>query len=293
MVLDRHRTAVRAPRREGLNPRVHPYRNRRRLRRRRRRHGHGGQQPGGPRLQPRRAAAGHLRHPRCDDGQRRDGRPRCRLQGRDQGDEGRQGRPRRRGGGTRSVSPTPPAAVVEELVGFADTARREGLLALEEKVKAVEDDFLKRALEQVIDGSDAEAVEDTLHAEIDALKKRHAVGQKFWADAGAFAPTVGIIGTVVGLMHVMTEISHPEKLGPLIAGAFLATLWALLFANLFFLPISSHLKRKTALEVSRKELIIQGVLSIQAGASPRALGDRLKSSLAPKIRDGMGDKKAA
>jgi chemotaxis protein MotA len=186
-----------------------------------------------------------------------------------------------------------PAAVVEELVGFADTARREGLLALEEKVKGVEDDFLKRALEQVIDGSDPEAVEDTLHAEIDAMKKRHAVGQKFWADAGAFAPTVGIIGTVVGLMHVMTEISHPEKLGPLIAGAFLATLWALLFANLFFLPISNHLKRKTAIEVAHKELIIQGVLSIQAGASPRALGDRLKSSLAPKIRAGMGDKKAA
>jgi chemotaxis protein MotA len=188
---------------------------------------------------------------------------------------------------------TDPAAVVEELVGFADTARREGLLALEEKVKSVEDDFLKRALEQVIDGSDPEAVEDTLHAEIDAMKKRHAVAQKFWADAGAFAPTVGIIGTVVGLMHTMHELEHPEKLGPLIAGAFLATLWALLLANLFFLPISNHLKRKTAVEVAHKELIIQGVLSIQAGASPRALGDRLKSNLAPKVRAAMGDKKAA
>jgi chemotaxis protein MotA len=188
-----------------------------------------------------------------------------------------------------------PAAVVEELVGFADTARREGLLALEEKVKGVEDDFLKRALEQVIDGSDPEAVEDTLHAEIAAMKKRHTVAQKFWADAGAFAPTVGIIGTVLGLMHTMTEISHPDKLGPLIAGAFLATLWALLLANIFFLPISNHLKRATAVEVAHKELIIQGVLSIQAGASPRALGDRLKSSLAPKIREAVGgkDKKAA
>jgi chemotaxis protein MotA len=186
-----------------------------------------------------------------------------------------------------------PAAIVEELVGFADTARREGLLALEEKVKAVEDDFLKRALEQVIDGSDPEAVEDTLHAEVDAMKKRHAVGHKFWADAGAFAPTIGIIGTVLGLMHTMTELQHPEKLGPLIAGAFLATLWALLLANIFFLPFSNHLKRKTAVEVAQKEMIIHGVLSIQAGASPRALGERLKSSLAPKIRAGMGDKKAA
>jgi chemotaxis protein MotA len=193
-------------------------------------------------------------------------------------------------------SKTDPAAVVEELVGFADTARREGLLALEEKVKAVEDEFLKRALEQVIDGSDPEAVEDTLHAEVDALKKRHAVAQKFWGDAGAFAPTIGIIGTVIGLMHVMTELQHPEKLGPLIAGAFLATLWALLVTNVFFLPISNHLKRMTAVEVAYKELIIQGVLSIQAGASPRSLGDRLKSSLSPKVREGVGggkDKKAA
>ncbi|MDQ1636579.1 MAG: chemotaxis protein MotA [Frankiaceae bacterium] len=188
------------------------------------------------------------------------------------------------------------AAIVDELVGFADTARREGLLALEEKVKAVEDEFLKRALEQVIDGSDPEAVEDTLYAEVDAMKKRHAVAQKFWGDAGAYAPTIGIIGTVIGLMHVMTELQHPEKLGPLIAGAFLATLWALLFANLFFMPIAAHLKRKTADEVAQKELIIQGVLSIQSGASPRALGDRLKSSLAPKVREtvgGKGDKQAA
>jgi chemotaxis protein MotA len=193
-------------------------------------------------------------------------------------------------------SKTDPAAVVDELVSFADTARREGLLALEEKVKAVEDDFLKRALEQVIDGSDPEAVEDTLYAEVDAMKKRHAVGHKFWADAGAFAPTIGIIGTVIGLMHVMTELQHPEKLGPLISSAFLATLWALLVTNVFFLPISNHLKRKTASEVAYKELIIQGVLSIQSGASPRALGDRLKSSLAPKVREtvgGKGDKKAA
>lgn len=187
------------------------------------------------------------------------------------------------------------AQIVEELVGFADIARREGLLALEEKVKGVEDDFLKRALEQVIDGSDPEAVEDTLYAEVDALKKRHAVAQKFWADAGAFAPTIGIIGTVIGLMDVMKELQEPEKLGPLISAAFLATLWALLVTNIFFLPISNHLKRMTAVEVAYKELIIQGVLSIQAGASPRTLGDRLKSSLAPKIRDSVGgkDKKAA
>jgi chemotaxis protein MotA len=188
-----------------------------------------------------------------------------------------------------------PAGIVDELVSFADTARREGLLALEEKVKAVEDDFLKRALEQVIDGSDPEAVEDTLYAELDAMKKRHSVGQKFWNDCGGFAPTIGIIGTVIGLMHVMTQLEHPEKLGPLISGAFLATLWGVLTANVMWLPIANKLKRATAVEVAFKELIIQGVLSIQAGASPRALGDRLKSSLAPKIREAVGgkDQKAA
>ena len=173
------------------------------------------------------------------------------------------------------------AAVVEELVGFADTARREGLLALEEKVKGVEDEFLKRALEQVIDGSDPEAVEDTLHAEIDALKKRHTVAQKFWADAGAFAPTIGIIGTVIGLVQVLQRLEDPTVLGPLVAGAFVATLWGVLSANFFWLPMAAKIRRNSDLRAAQMSLLIEGVSEIVAGTNPRALRAKLRAKLPP------------
>jgi chemotaxis protein MotA len=185
------------------------------------------------------------------------------------------------------------AKTTEEIVGFADIARREGLLALEEKIKSVEEPFLKRGLELVIDGSDPEAVADTLWAEVGSLKERHKVAQKFWADMGGFSPTIGIIGTVIGLIHTMESLSNPSKLGPLIAGAFLATLWGVMMANVVYLPIGNKLKQATAAEVAHMELVIQGVLSIQSGASPRAVGDRLRSLLAPALREATAQKKSA
>jgi chemotaxis protein MotA len=186
------------------------------------------------------------------------------------------------------------AAIIEELVSFADTARREGLLALEEKVKAVEDPFLKRGLELVIDGSDPEAVEDTLFAELGGLRERHKVTQTFWTAMGGFSPTLGVIGTVAGLLHVLENLADPSKLGPLIAGAFIATLWGVMLANIIYLPVAGKLKRDSTAEVAYKELIIQGVLSIQAGSSPRSVGERLKSYLPPKQREAEAkDKKSA
>jgi chemotaxis protein MotA len=181
----------------------------------------------------------------------------------------------------------------EEIVGFADIARREGLLALEEKIKAVEEPFLKRGLELVVDGSDPEAVEDTLWAEVESMKTRHKFAAKFWADMGGFSPTIGIIGTVLGLIHTMENLSEPAKLGPLIASAFIATLWGVMMANCVYLPLSNKLKTASAAEVAHMELVIQGVLSIQAGASPRAVGDRLRSLVAPKLRENIGQKKTA
>jgi chemotaxis protein MotA len=110
---------------------------------------------------------------------------------------------------------------------------------------------------------------------------------------GGFSPTIGIIGTVIGLIHTMESLSSPEKLGPLIAGAFLATLWGVMMANVVYLPISNKLKQATAAEVAHMEIVIQGVLSIQSGASPRAVGDRLRSLLAPKLREAAAQKKSA
>ncbi len=182
------------------------------------------------------------------------------------------------------------AATVSELMRYADIARREGLLALEEKAKSVTDPFLKRGLELVIDGTDSEEVLEGMEAEIAALKERHKVAAKWFADAGGFAPTLGIIGTVLGLVHALEGLSDPGKLGHAISSAFIATLWGVMSANLMWLPLSNKLKRMTAVEVAHRELVVQGILAIQAGVSPRAVGERLKSHLAPVKRDQVDGK---
>jgi chemotaxis protein MotA len=198
----------------------------------------------------------------------------------------------------RAVLPGPKvdsAATVGELMAYADIARREGLLALEEKAKGVTDPFLKRGLELVVDGTDSEEVMAGLEQEIAALRERHKVAAKWFADAGGFAPTLGIIGTVLGLVHALEGLSDPAKLGHAISSAFIATLWGVMSANLMWLPLSNKLKRITAVEVAHRELVVQGILAIQAGVSPRAVGERLKSHLAPAARDHVGakDDKAA
>lgn len=175
---------------------------------------------------------------------------------------------------------------VESLVAFADVARKEGLLALEEKVKAVEDPFLKRGMQLVIDGSDADVVQESLAAEISGLKSRHSVAAKFFSDMGGFSPTLGIIGTVLGLIHTLQNLSDPGKLGPLIASAFLATLWGVMLANVVYLPLANKMKRATGAEVAHMQLITEGILAIQAGASPRVLGERLECTLPIAQRTG-------
>ena len=181
-------------------------------------------------------------------------------------------------------------ALVAELMQYADIARREGLLALEEKAKGVEDPFLKRGLELVIDGTDSDEVHESLEQEIAALRERHKVAAKWFADAGGFAPTLGIIGTVLGLVHALEGLADPSKLGHSISAAFIATLWGVMSANLMWLPLSNKLKRMSAVEVAQRELVVQGILAIQAGVSPRAVGERLKSHLPPGMREAATGK---
>ena len=169
--------------------------------------------------------------------------------------------------------------VVPVIVSLADKARKEGLLALEESLKDVEDPFLVKGLTMAVDGTDPEEMREILEGEV-AAKKAHAKQTaKFWADAGAYAPTIGIIGTVLGLIHVLENLSEPGKLGHLIAAAFVATLWGVMSANVLWLPIGSRLKRLSELEVSRMEIIIEGVLAIQAGSNPRIIAAKLNSLL--------------
>ena len=186
---------------------------------------------------------------------------------------------------------TPPTQLVDEVVKLAERARREGLLALEDAVKTVEHPFLKRGLQLAIDGTDPEELHDILHAEIAAKKKADKAGKKFFENMGGYAPTIGIIGTVMGLVHVLENLSQPDKLGHLIAGAFIATLWGVMTANVIFLPIGNRLGRCSQIEASRMEMVIEGVLAVQAGANPRAVQQRLTSLLPADERDA--EEKAA
>jgi chemotaxis protein MotA len=185
------------------------------------------------------------------------------------------------------------AAVVNELMGYADIARRDGLLALEEKAKAVEDPFLKRGLELVIDGTDSSEVAEVLDADIAAMKERHKVAAKFMGDCGAYAPAIGIVGCVLGLTLALGHMDNPAEMGHAIASAFIATLWGIGSANCFFIPLGMKMKRSSAVEVLHRQMIVEGILAIQAGISPRAVGEKLKSHLAPAVRESVGEKKAA
>ena len=185
------------------------------------------------------------------------------------------------------------AGAVNELMQYADIARRDGLLALEEKAKAVEDPFLKRGLELVIDGTDSDEVAEVLEADIAAMKERHKVAAKFHADCGAYAPAIGIVGCVLGLTLALGHMEDPAEMGHAIAAAFIATLWGIGMANIFFIPLGMKMKRASAVEVQHRQMIVEGILAIQAGVSPRAVGEKLKSHLAPAVRESVGEKKAA
>ena len=177
------------------------------------------------------------------------------------------------------------AAAVPTLVSLADKARREGLLALEDALNEIEDPFLLRGLTLAIDGTDPEEVRDILEAEVTAVKAATKQMAKFFNSAGAYAPTIGIIGTVMGLVHVLENLAQPEELGHLIAGAFIATLWGVMSANVFFLPIGARITRLGELEAAQMEIVIEGVASLQAGANPRVVQQRLSSLLPADQRE--------
>jgi chemotaxis protein MotA len=181
--------------------------------------------------------------------------------------------------------------LVESVVSLAQRARREGLLALEDAAKEITHPFLRRGLELAIDGTDPEELGEILHAEVDAKRKADRLGAKIFNDMGGYGPTVGIIGTVIGLVHVLQELSDPGKLGPLIAGAFVATLWGVMSANLIWFPVYHRLRRVSDLECDQMLLAVEGILAIQAGANPRLVAQRLKSLLPPesgKAKDAKG-----
>ncbi len=174
------------------------------------------------------------------------------------------------------------------LVSLAEQARREGLLALDAQIAEIDDEFTKKGLQLVVDGTDPELVRDILEAELDGMAARHHAGVLPFEKAGGFAPTIGIIGTVMGLVHVLQNLSAPATLGPSISSAFIATLMGVASANVIYLPVASRLKAMSSAEVELRTLTLEGILSVQAGDNPRVVADKLTSFVAPAER-GAGD----
>lgn len=196
-------------------------------------------------------------------------------------------------GRAMTSKPESPDQVVRTLVGFAERARRDGLLALEEAARAIEDPFMRKGIEMAVDGTDPEELRDILETEIQAKRNTDKVGINVFNKMGGYAPTLGIIGTVLGLIHVLENLSDPEKLGHLIAGAFVATLWGVLSANIIWLPIAAKLQRMSEIEAHHMELLLEGIMSIQAGANPRVIEQKLLSFLPEKERAGLSSEEAA
>jgi chemotaxis protein MotA len=182
---------------------------------------------------------------------------------------------------------------ITQMVGLAEKARREGLLALEDDIAQIDDPYVKKGLQLVVDGADSDMIRGVLDSEIAGMEKRHAANENCYRQAGGFAPTIGILGAVLGLIHVMENLSDPSKLGGGIATAFVATVYGVGAANIFFLPFASKLKRKLGLEKERKTLIAEGVLSIQEGVNPRVLEEKLRALTGEDGPPADADRKAA
>jgi chemotaxis protein MotA len=181
---------------------------------------------------------------------------------------------------------------LELLVSFAERARREGLLALDEEVGLLDDAFTRKGLQLVVDGTDPELVREILENEIDGMVARHQTAVAPFEKAGGFAPTMGILGTVMGLVHVLENLAAPATLGPAISGAFIATLYGVGSANVIFLPTANKLKSLSGEEIELRTMTLEGILSIQAGDNPRVVADKLLSFIPPGERvteDGAAD----
>ncbi len=170
-------------------------------------------------------------------------------------------------------------SIVTLIGSFSDKARREGILSLEAELSKIDDEFLKLGIQLIVDGTDPALVRDILETKISNIEERHHHGAKIFEDAGGFSPTIGIIGTVLGLISVLSNISNAAELAKSIALAFIATLYGVGFANIFWLPIANKLKAKSKKEILIKSIMLEGILSIEAGDNPRIAVQKLKAFL--------------
>ena len=177
------------------------------------------------------------------------------------------------------------AQMIQKIIDLSNVARKEGLLSLEEAAADLDDAFLKKGILLIVDGTDPELVRGIMETELASMDGRHKKNMGFWQDLGAMGPAWGMIGTLIGLVNMLQNLSDPSAIGPNMAVALLTTLYGSLLANWICTPVASKLKSNNDTEIMIKEIMVEGLLSIQAGENPRVIEEKLKSFLAPKDRE--------
>ena len=170
-------------------------------------------------------------------------------------------------------------AQIEQILKWSQLSRREGLLALENHIPALKEPFVRKGLQLLVDGADPERIRELLEVDIDAYEEELRQSAKIWESAGGYSPTIGILGAVMGLIHVMENLSDPTKLGPGIAVAFVATIYGVGLANLIYLPIAGKLKYYISRMVASREMLVDGLVGIAVGDNPRIIEVRLNGYL--------------
>lgn len=177
-----------------------------------------------------------------------------------------------------------PKNIITQIIEFSQLVRKDGILALEDKISDVEDTFMSTGLQMAVDGQEPGTIESALYIEMDKITDRHAKGAEILAALGTFAPAMGMIGTLVGLVLMLQNMEDPASIGPAMAVALLTTFYGALLANLLFLPMAGKLKSRSKDEIMVMEIIISGLMSLVAGENPRIIEQKLLRFLPPKDR---------
>jgi len=187
--------------------------------------------------------------------------------------------------------PVHPGEIIAKIIGLANVARKEGLLALEEASGELDDEFLKKGIMLIVDGTDPELVRNLLETELSFIEERHSNGAGIFDTMGAYAPAFGMFGTLIGLVLMLKNLNDPSTIGSSMAVALVTTVYGTFLANLAFLPMAAKLKIRSREEIQRKEIMVEGLLSIQAGENPRIIEEKLKAFLPPKLRGELANSK--
>lgn len=177
--------------------------------------------------------------------------------------------------------------IINKIIELSNVARKEGLLALEDSANSIDDEFLKKGILLIVDGTDPELVRNILDTELVNIDSRHKGVIGFWKTVAAMGPAWGMIGTLIGLINMLKDLSDPDSIGPNMSVALVTTLYGSMLANWIATPVANKLSANNDLEIMMKEVMIEGLLSIQAGENPRVIEEKLKSFLSPKSREAL------